>query len=188
MVVLASNSPRRKELLRLIFPNFEIEPADIDESRADNVALDQMPAFLAQQKAAQIHQKHPDDIVIGCDTGVFIDNMMLGKPGSDKSAFEMLKLLSGRTHRVITGCAVMQGDQTVIFSQTTEVAFYPLSDEEINRYIATGEPNDKAGAYGIQGKGALLVREIRGDYYNVVGLPVALLQRKLEELRGQETV
>lgn len=186
MVVLASNSPRRKELLRLIFPSFEIEPADIDESRAENVALDQMPAFLALRKAEQIHQKHPDDIVIGCDTGVFIDNIMLGKPGSDRSAFEMLKLLSGRTHRVITGCAVMQGERTLTFSQTTEVAFYPLGDGEIERYIATGEPNDKAGAYGIQGKGALLVREIRGDYYNVVGLPVALLKRKLDELCGQQ--
>lgn len=186
MVVLASNSPRRKELLRLIFPSFEIEPADIDESRAENVALDQMPVYLALQKAEQIRRKHPDELVIGCDTGVFIDNIMLGKPGSDKSAFEMLKLLSGRTHRVITGCAVLQGERSVTFSQMTEVTFYPLTDGEISRYIETGEPNDKAGAYGIQGRGALLVREIRGDYYNVVGLPVALLKRKLDELTGQE--
>ncbi len=182
MVVLASNSPRRKELLRLLCNSFEIEPADIDESRAENVPLSEMPVFLAERKAEQIHTKHPDDIVIGCDTGVFINNMMLGKPSSDKTAFEILKLLSGKTHRVITGCAIFKGEQKITFSQVTEVEFYPLTDDEINAYIATGEPNDKAGAYGIQGRGALLVKEIRGDYYNVVGLPLALLNRKLKEL------
>lgn len=182
MVVLASNSPRRKELLRLICPSFEIDPADIDESRAENIPLGDMPVFLAEKKAEQIHQKHPDDVVIGCDTGVFINNLMLGKPSSDKTAFEILKMLSGKTHRVITGCAIFKGEQKITFSQTTEVEFYPLSDAEINAYIATGEPNDKAGAYGIQGKGALLVKQIRGDYYNVVGLPLALLNRKLKEL------
>lgn len=183
MIVLASNSPRRKELLRLICPSFEIEPADIDENRADNIPLDKMPEYLALKKAEMIHRKHPDDVVIGCDTGVFIDNMMIGKPSSDKTAFEILKLLSGKTHRVITGCAVFSGEQKLSFSQTTEVEFYPLSDAEINAYIATGEPCDKAGAYGIQGKGALFVKQIRGDYYNVVGLPVALLSRKLRELK-----
>ena len=179
MIVLASNSPRRKQLMRLICPSFEIDPADIEESTAGNIALEHMPEYLALQKAEQIHQKHPDDIVIGCDTGVFIDNMMIGKPSSDRTAFEILKMLSGKTHRVITGCAVFKGDKKLSFSQTTEVEFYPLTDGEINAYIATGEPSDKAGAYGIQGKGALLVKEIRGDYYNVVGLPVALLSRKL---------
>ena len=182
MIVLASNSPRRKQLMRLICPSFEIDPADIEESTAGNIALEHMPEYLALQKAEQIHQKHPDDIVIGCDTGVFIDNMMIGKPSSDRTAFEILKMLSGRTHKVITGCAVFRGDEKYSFSQTTEVEFYPLSDDEINEYIATGEPGDKAGAYGIQGKGALLVKEIRGDYYNVVGLPVALLKRKLAQI------
>ena len=184
MIVLASNSPRRKQLLRLICSSFEIDPADIDESRAENIALDKMPEYLALRKAEQIHQKHPDDVVIGCDTGVFIDNMMIGKPSSDRTAFEILKMLSGRTHKVITGCAVFRGDEKYSFSQTTEVEFYPLSDDEINEYIATGEPGDKAGAYGIQGKGALLVKEIRGDYYNVVGLPVALLKRKLAQINS----
>ena len=182
MIVLASNSPRRKQLMRLICPSFEIDPADIEESTAGNIALEHMPEYLALQKAEQIHQKHPDDIVIGCDTGVFIDNMMIGKPSSDRTAFEILKMLSGKIHRVITGCAVCKGDKKLSFSQVTEVEFFPLSDEEINEYIATGEPGDKAGAYGIQGRGALLIKQIKGDYYNVVGLPVALLSRKLKEL------
>ncbi len=160
MIVLASNSPRRKQLMRLISPSFIIDPADIEESHAENIPLDRMPEFLALQKAQQVQKKHPDDIVIGCDTGVFINNMMIGKPSSDKTAFEILKMLSGKTHRVITGCAIIKGD-------------------------ITGEPGDKAGAYGIQGKGALLVKEIRGDYYNVVGLPVALLSRKLRLLEDE---
>ena len=182
MVVLASNSPRRKELLTIICPSFEVEPADIDESISENIPLDKMPEYLAARKAEHIHKKHPDDIVIGCDTGVFINNMMIGKPSSDKAAFEILKILSGKTHRVITGCAIYKGDKKIVFSQVTEVEFYPLTDEEIRNYIDTGEPDDKAGAYGIQGKGALLVKEIRGDYNNVVGLPLALLNKKLKEI------
>ncbi|MBQ2094258.1 MAG: Maf family protein, partial [Ruminococcus sp.] len=102
---------------------------------------------------------------------------------SDQAAFEILKILSGKTHKVITGCAVMKGEQEIVFSQVTEVEFYPLSDDDIRAYIATGEPCDKAGAYGIQGKGALLVKQIKGDYNNVVGLPVALLNKKLKELK-----
>jgi len=129
-----------------------------------------------------VHKLHPDDTVIGCDTGVFIDNQMIGKPKSDKAAFEILKLLSGKTHRVITGCAVYKGGRTVSFSQVTEVEFYKLTNAEIEEYIATGETSDKAGAYGIQGKGALLVKQIKGDYFNVVGLPVALLNKKLNEI------
>jgi len=129
-----------------------------------------------------VHKLHPDDTVIGCDTGVFIDNQMIGKPKSDKAAFEILKLLSGKTHRVITGCAVYKGGRTVSFSQVTEVEFYKLTNAEIEEYIATGETSDKAGAYGIQGNGALLVKQIKGDYFNVVGLPVALLNKKLNEI------
>ena len=182
MIVLASNSPRRKELMRFICSSFEIEPAEIDEGIEENIALDQMPEYLAMRKAEAVQKNHPDDIVIGCDTGVFINNMMIGKPSSDRTAFEILKMLSGKIHRVITGCAVCKGDKKLSFSQVTEVEFFPLSDEVINEYIATGEPGDKAGAYGIQGRGALLIKQIKGDYYNVVGLPVALLSRKLKEL------
>ena len=138
--------------------------------------------MLAVRMAAAIAAEHPDDTVIGCDTGVFIDGKMLGKPQDTDDALSMLQALSGRTHKVITGCAVMRGGKIVRFSQTTEVDFYPLDPETMRRYIATGEPMDKAGAYGIQGKGALLVREIRGDYFNVVGLPVAALNRVLSSI------
>lgn len=179
MLILASASPRRRELMALISSNFRVEPADVDERIEQDVPLHQMPEYLADKKAAYVHRLHPDDTVIGCDTGVFIDNQMIGKPKSDQAAFEILKMLSGRTHLVITGCAVYRGDKVTRFSQVTEVEFYPLSNEQINAYIATGEPFDKAGAYGIQGKGALLVKQIKGDYFNVVGLPVALLNKKL---------
>ena len=181
-MVLASNSPRRKELLRLICTSFEIEPADVDERVEENLPLDRIPAYLARKKAAHVAKNHPDDIVLGFDTGVFINNMMIGKPSSEKAAFEILKILSGKTHKVITGCAIIKGDRETVFSQTTEVEFYPLSNDEIREYIATGEPTDKAGAYGIQGKGALLVKQIRGDYNNVVGMPLALLNRKLQSM------
>ena len=182
MIILASASPRRQELLKLISEDFKIIPADIDESVDKNLPLDGVPEYLADKKAAHISALYPDDIVIGCDTGVFVDNQMIGKPRSDKAAFEILKMLSGKTHHVITGCASYKSDRLVRFSQVTEVEFYKLTNAEIEEYIATGEPADKAGAYGIQGKGALLVKRINGDYFNVVGLPVALLNKKLNEI------
>lgn len=179
MIILASASPRRKELLSLITTRFRTEPANVDERIEKDVELYKMPEYLADKKAAYIHRLHPADTVIGCDTGVFINNQMIGKPKSDQAAFEILKMLSGKTHLVITGCAVYKGDSAERFSQVTEVEFYSLSNEQIQAYIATGEPFDKAGAYGIQGKGALFVKQIRGDYFNVVGLPVALLNQHL---------
>ena len=179
MIILASASPRRKELLSLICDNFKIIPADIDESLDGNVSLYDIPEYLAIQKAAAVHKNHPDDIVIGCDTGVFVDNQMIGKPKSDKAAVEILKLLSGKTHKVITGCAIFGKGEPISFSKVTEVEFYELSDKEILEYVETGEPMDKAGAYGIQGKGGVLIKQIKGDYFNVVGLPVAELKRKL---------
>ena len=179
MIILASASPRRKEFLSLICDNFKIIPAGIDESLDGNVSLYDIPEYLAIQKAAAVHKNHPDDIVIGCDTGVFVDNQMIGKPKSDKAAVEILKLLSGKTHKVITGCAVLGKGEPISFSKVTEVEFYELSDDEILEYVETGEPLDKAGAYGIQGKGGVLIKQIKGDYFNVVGLPVAELKRKL---------
>ncbi len=183
MIILASASPRRKELLKLIFEEFEIIPADIEETVRRSIELEQYPEYLALKKSRHIAEKRPaDDVVIGCDTGVFIDDMMLGKPEDESQAAEMLKLLSGRTHKVITGCSVFYKGQNISFSETTEVEFYRLTDTDINEYIATGEPMDKAGAYGIQGKGALLVKRINGDYYNVVGMPVGTLKQKLKML------
>lgn len=179
MIILASASPRRKELLSLICDNFKIIPADIDESVDDNINLYDIPEFLARKKAAHVYSLHQNDVVVGCDTGVFVDNQMIGKPKSEKAAFEILKLLSGKTHKVITGCAIYRNGEIKSFSKVTQVEFYKLSDEEILEYIATGEPMDKAGAYGIQGKGGVLIKQIKGDYFNVVGLPVAELKRKL---------
>lgn len=181
MIILASASPRRKELLKLIFEDFEIVPADIDETVRRSIELEQYPEYLALKKSRCIAEKRPvSDVVIGCDTGVFIDDMMLGKPENTDQAFEMLKLLSGKTHKVITGCSVFYKGQNISFSEITEVEFFRLTDDEIREYIATGEPMDKAGAYGIQGKGALLVKRINGDYYNVVGLPVGALKQKMK--------
>ena len=181
MIILASASPRRQELLKLIYDEFEIIPADIDETVRRSIELEQYPEYLALKKSRHIAEKRPvTDVVIGCDTGVFIDDMMLGKPEDAEQAAKMLKLLSGRVHKVITGCSVFYNGQNSSFSETTEVEFFRLSDKDIAEYIATGEPMDKAGAYGIQGKGALLVKRINGDYYNVVGLPVGALKQKMK--------
>ena len=183
MIVLASASPRRQELLKLIFDDFTVEPSDIDETVRRSIELEQYPEYLALKKSRHVAEKnHFDDIVIGCDTGVFIGDIMLGKPKDKEQAREMLKLLSGKTHRVITGVSIFYKGQNISFSEVTEVEFYNLTDIDIDEYIAAGEPMDKAGAYGIQGKGALLVKRIKGDFYNVVGLPVGELKQKINNL------
>lgn len=183
MTVLASASPRRQQLLSLICCDFTIEPADIDETAGKEIPLEKKPEFLAVKKAKHIQSNgHQNDIVIGCDTGVFFGGKMLGKPKSEQDAFDMLKMLSGNRHKVITGCSVLYKEKMISFSQTTEVEFYELTEKEIKDYIATKEPMDKAGAYGIQGFGTVLVKKIDGDFYNVVGLPVAELKRKLDEI------
>lgn len=182
MIILASGSPRRKELLSLITENFKIIPADIDETVDKNIELMKQPQYLAEKKSRYIFKKgHQNDIVIGSDTGVFIDGKMLVKPSDAENAKQMLEELSGRKHKVITGCSIISKDKCVSFSEETIVEFYKLSNEDIDEYIATGEPMDKAGAYGIQGNGATLVKRIEGDYYNVVGLPVGTLKRRLKE-------
>lgn len=182
MIVLASASPRRKELLSFITTDFKIVPADIDETVENNVPLEKRPEYLAAKKALYISKNgYEKDIVIGCDTGVFVDGKMLGKPKNREDAENMLKLLSGRQHKVITGCCIVKNGVAKSFSNVTLVVFFELSDSEIEEYIATGEPFDKAGAYGIQGKGSLLVKKIDGDYFNVVGLPVSELNRILKK-------
>lgn len=183
MVILASGSPRRQELLKLVYDEFEVIPSDIDESLDIGGSIERYPEILAEKKACCVAKNAAaDDIVIGCDTGVFIDGEMLGKPQSESEAFAMIKRLSGRTHSVITGCCVISSGVKISFSQTTQVSFYDLSDREIADYVATGEPMDKAGAYGIQGLGALLVNEISGDFYNVVGLPISRLRREIDNM------
>lgn len=181
MLVLASASPRRKELISLISADVKISPADVDETITENIPADYAPEHLAVRKAAFIAQKFPDNTVIGCDTSVIVDGEILGKPTDDNDAVRMLKMLSGKTHKVITGCAVFKAGKSLSFSETTYVTFLELSDEEINEYIKTGEHKDKAGAYGIQGYASLFISKIEGDYFNVVGLPVARLNRVLKK-------
>lgn len=180
MVILASASPRRKELLEIICNDFAVEPSNADETVTENIEITKRPEYLAEKKALEVSKNgHQNDTVIGCDTGVFIDEEMLGKPESPGEAKCMLRMLSGRTHSVITGCCVIKNGKKLSFSQKTSVAFYNLTDEEIDEYISTGEPMDKSGAYGIQGRGAVFVEGISGDYFNVVGLPIARLSRVL---------
>ncbi len=179
--VLASASPRRKELFSLINENFVCCPADIEEIIPNNLPARSAPEFLAVQKAKAVSELYKSDLVIGCDTAVIVDDIILGKPKDILDAENMLKLLSGKEHFVITGCALIKDGVSMSFSQTTSVNFYPLSDEDIKKYLQTNEFADKAGGYAIQGKGGLLIRCIEGDYFNVVGLPVARLKREIDK-------
>ena len=181
-VVLASASPRRQELLKLIFSNFTICVSDVDETVPPSMLAENIPEYLASLKAKDVAKKFPESLVIGADTCVVIDNKVLGKPHSKAEAVEMLTLLSGKTHKVITGCYVVYRDKSISFSVKTDVEFYSLTEEQIKSYINTDEPYDKAGGYGIQAKGGLFVKKINGDCNNVVGFPVAELNRRLENI------
>lgn len=180
MLVLASASPRRKELISIISEEVIISPSSADESYSADTPAESVPEILAVRKAAEVSKKYPNDTVVGCDTCVIIGNEILGKPKNNEDAKRMLSLLSGETHKVITGCAIFKNGKSVSFSETTEVTFYPLSDKDIEDYISANEHIDKAGAYAIQGKGSLLVKGINGDYFNVVGLPVSKLNKILK--------
>ncbi len=177
MLILASKSPRRKELLSLITENFVIKTANVDETLPRGITPDKAVEYLSKIKAEPF--ANGVDTVIGADTVVAVDGKILGKPANRQEAFDMLKTLSGKYHSVFTGVTVIKPEGTVTFSVETRVKFFDLTDDEINAYIATGECDDKAGAYGIQGKGALLVEKIDGDYFNVVGLPVSLVNKFL---------
>lgn len=188
-LILASQSPRRKQLLEQLGLEFGIVPSNVDEEAIHNLALtpDEYVKHLALHKATDVATKQPNScLVIGADTTVVLDNTILNKPTDEKSAFDMLSLLSGRTHHVYTGVALVQNDDTTITQQSvvqkTAVTFRVLSDEEKYTYIATGSPMDKAGAYGIQDDmGAIFVSRIEGCYYNIVGLPLELLYKTLKE-------
>lgn len=180
-IILASASPRRRELLKLICEDFKSVSPDVDETVPAQVEILERPRFLAVKKAMHVSGCLSEKaVVIGCDTGVFIDDEMLGKPKDEDDAFSMLKKLQGKEHLVATGCCITDGTHKREFSVTSRVFFYPLSDEDIKDYIATGESMDKAGAYGIQGKGSLLIEKIQGDYFNIVGLPLSALARELK--------
>ena len=180
-LILASQSPRRQELLRRIgVEHFTVLPTDSDESWDPGWSPEELVGRLSARKAAAAAaQAGPEAIVLAADTMVFLDDKRLGKPADEAEAFEMLSALSGREHTVWTGVTVRRGDRADTRSEATAVRFRTLTAEEIRAYIATGEPMDKAGAYGIQERGALLVEGIRGDYFNVMGLPVLRLARML---------
>ena len=182
-VVLASQSPRRRELLgQMGFRDFVIRPAVGEEIADPALSPDRLVEELSRQKCAEVNAScSPDDLVIAADTVVAIDGTVLGKPRSAQDAFAMLSRLSGRHHTVYTGVTVARGGEIRTAHEATRVHFRPLTHAEIEAYISTGEPMDKAGSYGIQGYGAMLVEGISGDYFNVVGLPVCLLGRMLAE-------
>ena len=179
MYILASGSPRRKELLSLIIPEYEVLVSGCEEFVPEGTPAEKVPAILAEQKALAVAKLRPEDTVIGSDTVVVLGGEIFGKPKSKEHAHAMLRALSGKKHFVYTGVAVAENDKVRSFVQKTEVEFYELSDETIDKYIETLEPMDKAGAYGIQGKGSVLIKGIVGDYFNVMGLPVAETARFL---------
>ena len=181
-VILASASPRRRELLALIFQDFRVIPSEFDESL---VPPDLGPAdhvlYSALMKARDVAETHRDSLVIGADTIVVVDGTVLGKPANRADAIRMLDMLSGRTHEVYTGVALIRDGVECTGAECTEVDFADLGDEIIVRYVDTGEPLDKAGGYAIQGKGVVLIESIRGCYPNVVGLPLSMLSNLLKE-------
>lgn len=183
-VILASASPRRRELLSLVVPEFEVIPTDLDEPDDLPEPLEASVQDLALAKARVAAATRPEALVIGADTIVVLDGQVMGKPRAEDDARRMLSALSGRSHNVMTGVAVVWGDISTSACETTEVRFGPMSPEHIDRYIASGEPFDKAGAYGIQGGASLFVEGINGCYFNVVGLPVYRLNKLLEGARA----
>ena len=179
MLVLASASPRRQELLRSAGIAFEVQPADIPEDPLPGEAARDCAERLAREKALAIARQRPHDVVLGADTVVVVDGQLLGKPSDAADAARMLRLLSGRNHQVITGICLVVNGQPSVASETTVVTMSEITGEDIAAYVATGEPMDKAGAYAIQGIASRWIPRIEGDYSNVVGLPVALAHSML---------
>ena len=186
-VLLASASPRRRELLRLVFPQFEVLAADADETPTETEPC-RMVEQLALRKARAVAKRPEaaDSLVIGADTLVFAQGAVLGKPKDEQDALAMLRSLSGTTHQVITGVALTLHGAERVFSEVTEVEFAPMTEEEMQAYVASGDPMDKAGAYGIQGGASRFIRGIRGCYFNVVGLPVHRLYEEWKAWIEQE--
>lgn len=179
-IVLASASPRRRELIKLISDDVLCVTSGEDESLPSDIAVSDVAVYLATLKAKSVAKDYPECAVVGSDTVVILDDEILSKPESFEDACGKLLALSGKTHKVVTGCCIIEDEKIRTFCEETLVEFYELSDEEITAYVQTGEPMDKAGAYGIQGKASLFVKRIIGDYFNVVGLPVARLSRELK--------
>lgn len=180
-LILASQSPRRQELLKLFRRPFTVEVADVDEKMDDSQPAFSEVARVSRRKAEAVARER-EDVVVAADTIVVCDGQILGKPKSTEHAVQMLTMLSGRAHQVMTGLTVVRGNEVVNCTEVTDIWFRKLSRKEIEDYVATGEPMDKAGAYGIQGGAALFVQRLEGDYYNVMGLPVCRLWQMLGQI------
>lgn len=190
-IILASSSPRRRELLSIITRRFTVQTSDCDETIAEGTGPIKAVRELSLRKAAAVWAQQADPAhtaVIGSDTVVYIDGEILGKPHSHEQAVAMISRLAGRSHTVCTGVTVITAEEIHTFHETTEVRFYPLTPQEVEWYCSLEEPYDKAGAYGIQAAGALLVQGLDGDYFNVMGLPIAALARHLREMGVTETL
>ncbi|MFJ5758189.1 Maf family protein [Neobacillus sp. NPDC093182] len=184
-LILASSSPRRKELLENLRLTFTISSSEVDESFDPTLSPEDVVMDLAERKAKVIFKENPEAFVIGSDTIVVSDGQVLGKPTDEADARGMLKKLSGKRHDVYTGVSILSPNGTTRFFERTEVWFWELTDDEINFYVQSGEPLDKAGGYGIQQLGSMLVKKINGDYFAVVGLPSAKTYRELKRLGYQ---
>ena len=182
-IVLASGSPRRQELLnRIGITDFDIRVPEVEERYPENLSPEEIVQFIPREKSdAAALLCREDELIITADTMVFLDDQRLGKPQDEADALRMLTALQGRRHTVCTGVTVRQGDRVLTESEATGVVFRPAEESELRAYIATGEPMDKAGSYGVQGKGALLVERLEGDFFNVMGLPVLRLSRMLAQ-------
>ncbi len=180
-IILASNSPRRKELMKILGYDFKIVASDVEEVIDHKMEHEELVMDLAFQKAHAIFKDNKEAIVLGFDTLVIVDDVIFGKPKNEEEAKMMLSVLSDHTHRVLTGCTILTKGFSKSFYSDTLVTFYKLSEEEIDQYIKTKEPMDKAGAYGIQGYGSKFVKSINGDYFTIVGFPIA---RVYQELKG----
>ena len=179
MFILASQSPRRRELLCMLGLSFEIITADIDETMDTSLSVADGVAEVCRRKAEAVGSSHPGRLIVAADTIVVVDGTVLGKPHSEEDAFRMLRMLSGRSHTVMTAFCLYRDGHLETHVEQTHLRFKPLSDEEILAYIATGSPMDKAGAYGIQDGAAVFVEALDGDYYNVMGLPLCALTKCL---------
>jgi septum formation protein len=180
-IILASASPRRKDLLNIIGLDFIVDVSEVDETVPERISPDETVRVLSCKKARAVAERHEEGLIIGADTIVVLGNEVLGKPENKHDAFTMLNKLQGKVHQVYSGVTVMDAStkEYDISYQVTNVEFKPMTGDEILRYIATGEPKGKAGAYAIQGYGATMVKRIEGDYFNVVGLPLFLLSEML---------
>ena len=181
-LLLASASPRRSEILRAVGWPFETLAANIDETMREGEAAPDAIRRLALEKAMTVAARRPGALVLGADTTVVVDTHILEKPLDEHDAERMLRLLSGRWHDVLTGVALIRDERRVVAYEKTRVRFGQMSNDEIDWYVKSGEPLDKAGAYAIQGRAALLIEEIQGDYWNIVGLPVRLVYKLAEEM------